>query len=220
VKIATFNINNINRRLPNLLDWLQTAKPDVACLQELKCSDGEFPERAIASAGYRAAWLGQRTWNGVAILSRGAEPVVTRTALPGDKEDEEARYIEAAVNGIIVANIYLPNGNPQPGPKFDYKLAWLKRLQAHARTLLRAKAPVVLAGDYNVAPRSISIPPSHGTTTRWCSRKAVRNMRGWSSRAGPMRCGRCIPVNASTPTGITCACAGSAMPACASTICC
>jgi bifunctional non-homologous end joining protein LigD len=160
VKIATFNINNINRRLPNLLDWLQTAKPDVACLQELKCTDGEFPERPIANAGYRAAWLGQRTWNGVAILSRHAEPVVTRTALPGDDDDAEARYLEAAVNGILVANIYLPNGNPQPGPKFDYKLAWLKRLQAHARTLLRAKAPVVLAGDYNVAPTEIDIYPT------------------------------------------------------------
>ena len=160
MKIATFNINNINRRLPNLLDWLQTAQPDVACLQELKCTDGEFPERAIAGAGYRAAWLGQRTWNGVAILSRGAAPVVTRTALPGDKNDAEARYIEAAVNGILVANIYLPNGNPQPGPKFDYKLAWLKRLQAHARTLLRSKAPVVLAGDYNVAPTEIDIYPT------------------------------------------------------------
>jgi bifunctional non-homologous end joining protein LigD len=160
VKIATFNINNVNRRLPNLLDWLQAARPDIVCLQELKCTDGEFPERAIAGAGYRAAWLGQRTWNGVAILSRHAEPVVTRTALPGDDNDAEARYLEAAVNGILVANIYLPNGNPQPGPKFDYKLAWMKRLQAHARTLLRSKAPVVLAGDYNVAPTEIDIYPT------------------------------------------------------------
>jgi exodeoxyribonuclease-3 len=154
--------------LPNLLDWLQTAKPDVACLQELKCTDGEFPERPIANAGYRAAWLGQRTWNGVAILSRHAEPVVTRTALPGDDDDAEARYLEAAVNGILVANIYLPNGNPQPGPKFDYKLAWLKRL--------RWFSPATTTSP---RPRSTSIRPSHGTTTRWCSRKAARNTRGW-----------------------------------------
>jgi bifunctional non-homologous end joining protein LigD len=160
VKIATFNINNINRRLPNLLQWLETAQPDIACLQELKAADAEFPERAIASAGYRAVWRGQRTWNGVAILSRGAEPVVTRTALPGDDADAEARYIEAAVNGVLVACIYLPNGNPQPGPKFDYKLAWFKRLQTHARSLLRTKAPVVLAGDYNVAPTEIDIYPT------------------------------------------------------------
>jgi bifunctional non-homologous end joining protein LigD len=160
VKIATFNINNINRRLPNLLQWLQAAEPDIACLQELKSTDAEFPEQAIANAGYRAVWHGQKTWNGVAILSRDAEPVVTRTALPGDSDDTEARYIEAAVNGILVANIYLPNGNPQPGPKFEYKLAWLKRLQAHARTLLRTKAPVVLAGDYNVAPTELDIYPT------------------------------------------------------------
>jgi exodeoxyribonuclease-3 len=160
VKIATFNINNINRRLPNLLQWLETAQPDIACLQELKAADAQFPERAIARSGYRAVWRGQRTWNGVAILSRGAQPVVTRTALPGDDADAEARYIEAAVNGILVACIYLPNGNPQPGPKFDYKLAWFKRLQAHARSLLRSKAPVVLAGDYNVAPTEIDIYPT------------------------------------------------------------
>ena len=140
MKIATFNINNINRRLPNLLQWLETARPDVVCLQELKAADAEFPERAIARSGYRAVWRGQKTWNGVAILSRGAEPVVTRTALPGDEADAEARYIEAAVNGIIIACIYLPNGNPQPGPKFDYKLAWFKRLQAHARSLLAESA--------------------------------------------------------------------------------
>ena len=145
VKIATFNINNINRRLPNLLHWLETARPDVACLQELKASDAEFPERAIASAGYRAVWRGERTWNGVAILSRNGDPVVTRTTLPGDDDDIEARYLEAAVNGILVACIYLPNGNPQPGPKFDYKLAWFKRLQGHARKLLREQMPVVLS---------------------------------------------------------------------------
>jgi len=160
MKIATFNINNVNRRLPNLLQWLKDARPDVVCLQELKCSDREFPAAAIRLAGYHAIWRGQRTWNGVAILSRGPEPIVTRTALPGDPNDTQARYIEAAIAGILVGCIYLPNGNPQPGPKFDYKLAWFKRLHAHARTLLRDDIPVVLAGDFNVAPTEIDIYPT------------------------------------------------------------
>lgn len=160
VKIATFNINNVNKRLPNLLAWLKTARPDIACLQELKCTDSEFPADVIRKAGYRAVWRGQKTWNGVAILARNVEPVVTRTALPGDPADQQSRYIEAAVEGLLVACIYLPNGNPQPGPKFDYKLRWFARLQSHARTLLRAKVPVVLAGDYNVAPAEIDIYPT------------------------------------------------------------
>jgi exodeoxyribonuclease-3 len=163
MKIATFNINNINRRLPNLLHWLKTAKPDIACLQELKCTDAEFPATALNQAGYQAVWRGQRTWNGVAILARANAPVVTRTQLPGDSSDDQARYIEAAVGGILVGCIYLPNGNPQPGSKFDYKLAWFKRLRAHARRLLRDDVPVVLAGDYNVAPTAIDIYP----TTSW-----------------------------------------------------
>src|SRR5262245_783857 len=152
MKVATFNINNINRRLPNLLRWLRAAKPDVVALQELKGSDAEFPRSAIEEAGYGAVWRGQKTWNGVAILARDAEPVLTRTELPGDRDDHEARYIEAAVRGIIVTSIYLPNGNPQPGPKFDYKLAWFKRLRAHAQKFIKQDIPVVLAGDYNVAP--------------------------------------------------------------------
>ena len=160
MKIATFNINNVNRRLPNLLEWLKAAKPDIVCLQELKCADAAFPIDAIRQAGYEAVWRGQRTWNGVAILSRGREPVVTRTALPGDPKDKEARYIEVAVQGILIACIYLPNGNPQPGPKFDYKLAWFKRLTSHARKLLREGVPTVLAGDYNVAPTEIDIYPT------------------------------------------------------------
>jgi exodeoxyribonuclease-3 len=163
MKIATFNINNINRRLPNLLAWLKAAKPDVACLQELKCTDKEFPSREITRAGYHAVWRGEKSWNGVAILSRHAEPVLTQTALPGDANDRQARYIEAAVNGILIACIYLPNGNPQPGPKFDYKLKWFKRLHAHAQKLLKSGAPVVLAGDFNVAPTEIDIYP----TTSW-----------------------------------------------------
>ena len=163
MKIATFNVNNINSRLPNLLAWLQRSGPDVVCLQELKCADRQFPREALASAGYHAVWRGQKTWNGVAILARGAEPIVTRTALPGDASDAQSRYLEAAVNGVLIGCIYLPNGNPQPGPKFDYKLAWFKRLHAHARRLLRANVPVVLAGDFNVAPTEIDIYP----TTSW-----------------------------------------------------
>jgi len=160
MKIATFNINNVNRRLPNLLQWLKDARPDVVCLQELKCTDREFPAAAIRLAGYHAIWRGQRAWNGVAILARGHAPIVTRTALPGDPKDTQARYIEAAIAGILVGCVYLPNGNPQPGPKFDYKLAWFKRLHAHARRLLRDGIPVVLAGDFNVAPTEIDIYPT------------------------------------------------------------
>lgn len=160
MKIATFNINNINRRLPNLLAWMKAAKPDVVALQELKASDGEFPAVAIEKAGYGAVWCGQRTWNGVAILARNAEPVLTRDRLPGTPTDLEARYIEAAVRGIIVTSIYLPNGNPQPGPKFDYKLDWFARLKRHAKTFIKQDLPVVLAGDYNVAPGEIDIYPT------------------------------------------------------------
>jgi exodeoxyribonuclease-3 len=152
MKIATFNINNINKRLPQLTDWLREERPDVVCLQELKAAQSEFPRAALDKAGYGAAWRGQKSWNGVAILGRGCEPVVTRTELPGDPSDTQARYIEAAVNGVIVTSIYAPNGNPQPGPKFDYKLAWMRRLITHAAELLREGVPVVLAGDYNVVP--------------------------------------------------------------------
>jgi exodeoxyribonuclease III len=159
MKIATFNINDIRKRLPNLLAWLRAAAPDVVCLQELKATEGELPKAAIEKSGYGAAWCGQKTWNGVAILARGCEPIVTRTELPGDATDRDARYIEAAVNGILVASLYAPNGNPQPGPKFKYKLAWL-RLLAHAAELHAADVPVVLAGDYNVVPTEQDIYPS------------------------------------------------------------
>jgi exodeoxyribonuclease-3 len=160
MKIATWNINNINRRLPNLLDWLKRAKPDIVALQELKCTDADFPVAALRKAGYSAVFRGEKTWNGVAILSRGGEPVVTRNALPGDPQDRQSRYIEAAVDGVLIGCLYLPNGNPQPGPKFDYKLKWLKRLSAHARKLLKANVPVALIGDYNVAPTDIDIYPT------------------------------------------------------------
>jgi exodeoxyribonuclease-3 len=160
LKIATFNINNVNRRLPNLLAWLKTANPDVVCLQELKAEHGNFPEQALADAGYGAVWRGQKTWNGVAILAQGHAPVLTRDALPGDPKDTQSRYIEAAVAGILVACIYLPNGNPQPGPKFDYKLAWFERLTKHAKKLRATGHPVVLAGDYNVVPTDFDIYPT------------------------------------------------------------
>src|SRR5690349_8951932 len=159
MKIATFNINNINRRLPNLLAWLAAAKPDVVCLQELKAEQKQFPHVELDKAGYAAAWVGERAWNGVAILVRRAEPVVIRTRLPGDPKDVQARYIEAAVRGVVIACVYAPNGNPQPGPKFDYKLAWLGRLRKHAATLLKSGAPVVIAGDFNVAPTPLDIYP-------------------------------------------------------------
>lgn len=152
MRIATFNINGVNKRLDNLIEWLDATEPDVVCLQELKSTDDAFPADAIAEAGYRAAVKGQRSWNGVAILAKGAAPVVTRSALPGDPADKQARYIEAAVGGVLVASLYAPNGNPQPGPKFDYKLTWHDRFAAHAADLMASGAPVVLAGDYNIVP--------------------------------------------------------------------
>ncbi|HEX3917437.1 MAG TPA: exodeoxyribonuclease III [Caulobacteraceae bacterium] len=161
MRVATFNINNVNKRLANLLAWLADEQPDVICLQELKAEEGAFPIAAIEAAGYGAVWRGQRTWNGVAILARGVTPVLTRRELPGDPADDQARYIEAAVSGVLIASIYLPNGNPQPGPKFAYKLAWFDRLIAHAATLVAADVPVVLAGDYNVVPTEADIWPGH-----------------------------------------------------------
>ena len=152
MRIASFNVNGVNGRLPVLLDWLAETRPDVACLQELKAPDEKFPAAAIEAAGYGAVWCGQSRWNGVAILARGAEPVETRRALPDDPADDQARYIEAAVDGVLVGCLYAPNGNPVGTPKFDYKLGWLDRLIAHAAELLEADCPVVLGGDYNVIP--------------------------------------------------------------------
>ena len=160
MKIATFNINDINKRLNNLLAWLARAEPDVVCLQELKAEQAAFPARALRALDYRAVWQGERSWNGVAILARGCEPVLTRSTLPGNPADSQARYIEAAVNGVLIASLYLPNGNPRPGPKFKYKLDWFERLIAHAATLLAAHVPAVLAGDYNVVPTPRDIYPT------------------------------------------------------------
>ena len=186
MKIATFNINNVNKRLDNLLAWLADGQPDIVCLQELKAEDRAFPEDVLRRAGYGAVWWGQRTWNGVAILARDANPVLTSRELPGDAEDTQARYIEAAVRGVLVGCIYLPNGNPQPGPKFAYKLAWFERLISHASGLLAAGLPVVLAGDYNVVPTERDIYP----TKSWArdalvqpqSRAAFRRLidQGWT----------------------------------------
>lgn len=152
MKIATFNVNNVNRRLRNVLAWLKSAKPDIVCLQELKADQSEFPEDAFGKAGYSAAWVGQRTRNGVAILSRRSDIIVTRRRLPGDPKDDQSRYLEAAIEGMIVACLYAPNGNPHPGPKFADKIAWLKRLNRHAATLRKTGAPIVLAGDFKVVP--------------------------------------------------------------------
>lgn len=155
VKIATYNVNGIKARLPRLLEWLGEAQPDVVCLQELKSSDETFPEADIRGAGYGAVWHGQKGFNGVAVLARGADPVERQRGLPGDPEDAHSRYLEAEVNGVTIASIYLPNGNPQPGPKFDYKLAWMERLIARAAELTACEVPVVLAGDYNVIPTDL-----------------------------------------------------------------
>jgi exodeoxyribonuclease-3 len=157
MRIATFNINGIGARLPALLEWLEETRPDVACLQELKAPQEKFPEAAIRDAGYHAIWHGQKSWNGVAILARGVDPQQVRCGLPGDDEDGQSRYLEAAVDGVLIACLYLPNGNPAPGPKFDYKLAWFERLIAHAAGLLASGAPVVLAGDFNVMPTELDV---------------------------------------------------------------
>jgi exodeoxyribonuclease-3 len=152
MKIATYNINGINGRLPVLLQWLARASPDVVCLQELKAPNESFPRAALRKAGYRAVWSGQRAHHGVAILAKGADPIVTRRGLPGEPSDKQARYLEAAVNGVLIACLYAPNGNPQPGPRFEYKLRWLERLNEHAQQLLAAALPVALVGDFNVVP--------------------------------------------------------------------
>ncbi|CAA9350222.1 MAG: Exodeoxyribonuclease III [uncultured Lysobacter sp.] len=157
LRIATYNVNGIRPRLGALLEWLAREKPDVVCLQELKAADEAFPASDIHDAGYGALWLGQKSWNGVAILARGTQPVERRRGLPGDEADLQSRYLEADIHGLVVACLYLPNGNPWPGPKFDYKLEWFERLIEHARTLRASRAPTILAGDYNVVPTDADI---------------------------------------------------------------
>jgi exodeoxyribonuclease-3 len=157
MRIATYNVNGVNGRLPVLLRWLEETQPDIVCLQELKAPQEKFPEAAILEAGYNAIWHGQKSWNGVAILTRGLEIKEVRNALPGDEEDEHSRYIEAIIENMLICCLYLPNGNPAPGPKFDYKLAWFKRLQDHAKKLLKQDVPVIMLGDFNVMPTELDV---------------------------------------------------------------
>jgi len=157
MKIATYNVNGVNGRLPVLLRWLTETSPDVACLQELKAPQEKFPENAIKEIGYNAIWHGQKSWNGVAILTKNLEAKEIRHVLPGDPEDMHSRYIEAKVGGIVIGCLYLPNGNPAPGPKLDYKMKWFERLQAHAKSLLSEKIPVILTGDFNVMPTEFDV---------------------------------------------------------------
>jgi exodeoxyribonuclease III len=198
MKIATFNVNGINARLPVLLRWLASTAPDVVCLQELKTPQEKFPAAAIRAAGYGAIWHGQKSWNGVAILARGAEPAETRRGLPGGADDHQSRYIEATVDGLLVGCLYLPNGNPAPGPKFDYKLRWFERLIVHAAELLASGSPVVLAGDYNVMPTDVDVY----NPERWLDdalfrpevRQAYRDLlaQGWTDALRSMHPGERI----------------------------
>jgi exodeoxyribonuclease-3 len=157
MRIATFNINGVRNRIQILTDWLAATQPHIVCLQELKCSTADFPREAVEAAGYGVLVHGQKSWNGVAILARGSQPLEIRRGLPDDPDPAQSRYLEAAVHGLLIGCLYLPNGNPQPGPKFDYKLAWFERFNAHAAGLLKSKHPVVLAGDYNVVPTDADI---------------------------------------------------------------
>jgi exodeoxyribonuclease III len=162
MRIATWNVNNVRKRLPQLLAWLDATAPDIVALQELKTETAAFPSAELSEAGYTCLVSGQKTWNGVALLARGSEPIEIRRVLPGDAADKQARFLEAAINGVIVACLYLPNGNPQPGPKFQYKLAWFRRLIAHAASLMESGHPTVLAGDFNVVPTDVDIySPDH-----------------------------------------------------------
>ena len=174
MKIATYNVNGVNGRLSVLLRWLKEAKPDVVCLQELKAPKEKFPEKAILDMGYHAIWHGQKSWNGVAILSRVGKPQEVRRALPGDPEDQHSRYIEAIVNDIVIGCLYLPNGNPYPGPKFDYKLKWFKRLTAHAKKLLAHDVPAALIGDFNVMPTELDVYKPEKWVNDALFRKEVR----------------------------------------------
>ena len=153
MRIATYNVNGVNGRLSVLLRWLKETQPDLICLQELKAQQNDFPEAEILEAGYEAVWIGQKSWNGVAVLSKIGKPEISRTQLPGNEEDEQSRYLEVKVGEIILVCLYVPNGNPLPGPKFDYKLNWFERLDAHAEMLITSGKKVILAGDFNVIPK-------------------------------------------------------------------
>lgn len=186
MRIATYNVNGVNGRLPVLLQWLRETAPDVVCLQELKAPQEKFPEDAIKELGYNAIWHGQKSWNGVAILAKNQEITERRRGLPGDDEDLQSRYIEAEIDGKVIACLYLPNGNPAPGPKFDYKLNWFERLSAHAELLINLDKPVILAGDFNVMPTELDVYKPE----RWAqdalfrpeARKAYKDLveQGWT----------------------------------------
>lgn len=186
LKIATFNVNGIGSRLPHLIEWLARESPDIVALQELKATDEAFPAAALDAAGYGAIWQGQRSWNGVALLAKGSTPIESRRALPGNPGDLQSRYIEAAIHGVVVGALYLPNGNPQPGPKFDYKLAWMARLARHARSLVGLPHPVALIGDFNVVPTDSDIYDPKGwrkdALLQPESREAFRDLlqQGWT----------------------------------------
>jgi exodeoxyribonuclease-3 len=196
--IATYNVNGVNGRLPVLLRWLKETKPDVVCLQELKAPEEKFPRDAIAKAGYSAIWHGQKSWNGVAILSRAGVLVETRRGLPGDPDDLHSRYIEAEIDGLTIGCLYLPNGNPAPGPKFDYKLAWFDRLAKHAKKLLASGKPTVLAGDFNAVPTELdAYKPErwvHDAVFFLQTREAYRRLvaQGWTDSLREMHPGQAI----------------------------
>ncbi|MDB5917996.1 MAG: xth [Massilia sp.] len=198
MRIATYNVNGISSRLPALLQWLEEKQPDVACLQELKAPQEKFPEAAINDVGYEAIWHGQKSWNGVAILARGTKPVEVGRGLAGDPEDAQSRYLEAAVNGVLIAGLYLPNGNPAPGPKFDYKLAWMERLIVRAADLIASGEKVVLAGDFNVIPTGLdAYKPERWVTDalfRPETREAFERLmaQGWTDSLRAMHPGQTI----------------------------
>jgi exodeoxyribonuclease-3 len=198
MRIATYNVNGVKGRLPVLLSWLSETAPDIVCLQEIKTSDETFPFQAIEDAGYGAIWHGQKSYNGVAILARARQPEETRRGLPGDPDDTHSRYIEAKIDGLTVGCIYLPNGNPAPGPKFDYKLAWFKRLNQYASELMAAGQPVILCGDYNAVPTELDAYKPE----RWVgdavffpeTREAYRRLteQGWTDALRQMHPGEAI----------------------------
>ncbi|MEI4482629.1 MULTISPECIES: exodeoxyribonuclease III [unclassified Phyllobacterium] len=198
MKIATYNVNGVNGRLDVLLRWLGEAEPDVVVLQELKALDARFPAKAIEASGYGAVWHGQKSWNGVAILARGKQPHLTRKDLPGEPEDEQSRFIEAIVDGIVIGGLYLPNGNPYPGPKFDYKLRWFRRLHDYAAELLELEVPVVLVGDYNVMPTELDVYKPERWKDDALFRKEVREAyqnlinQGWTDALRQMHPGERI----------------------------
>lgn len=206
MKIATFNINGINGRLPVLLRWLEEQQPDVVCLQELKAPAHKFPQRELSKLGYNAVWHGQKMWNGVAILARGIQLQEVRNTLPGDADDDHSRYIEAIAGRMLVCCLYLPNGNPAPGPKFDYKLAWFKRLKKHAKYLLSEQVPVVLAGDYNVIPTERDVyKPERWEEKLYISHRPVKPIKSWSVRDGPTQSVTFIRMKGFILSGIICA---------------